>query len=113
MIKLYGVPNCKQITQTKEYFASNKIDYEFINVKKEPVPAKQLREVIRQLGHDKVINKKGLTYRKLGLKEKNLTPEEEFSYLLEEQGMIKRPLIEKEGRYWIGFDPERMKSFLK
>jgi len=112
MVKLYGVPNCQQIRKTKALFEENNIEYEFIHVKKTPLSKEQLQKVVAQLGLEKALNSKGATYRKLGLKQMDLSEEELFSWLLKEQGMIKRPLIEKDGRFWIGFDPEGILKFL-
>ncbi len=112
MIKLYGIPNWQQIRKTRAVFEANAIDYEFINLKKTPVSEDFLRDVVHQLGLDVVVNSKGATYRKLKLKEKNLNDDELFQVLLQEQGMIKRPLIEKDGRFWIGFDEPGILSFI-
>lgn len=59
---------------------------------------------MHQLSIEVVVNSKGTTYRKLGLKQKSLNEDELFEILLSEQGMIKRPLLENKGRFWIGFD---------
>lgn len=92
-----------------------KIDFEFVNVKKEPVNETQLKEITDQLGVQTITNSKGPTYRKLGLKENPPSDPELFQWLLKEQGMIKRPLIEKEGKYWIaekGYDEEAILGFI-
>ncbi len=91
----------------------NKIEYEFINFKKAPVYESFLRDVVAQLGLDVVLNSKGATYRKLGLKQMGLNEDELFHWLVKEQGMIKRPLIEKNGRFWIGFDESGILKFVK
>ena len=91
----------------------NKIQYEFINFKKTPVSDSFLRDVVAQLSLDVVLNSKGATYRKLGLKKMGLNEDELFQWLLKEQGMIKRPLIEKNGRFWIGFDEQGILKFVK
>ena len=67
---------------------------------------------MHQLGIDLVVNSKGATYRKLGLKQKNLNEDELFEVLISEQGMIKRPLIENKGRFWIGFDETGILDFI-
>jgi Spx/MgsR family transcriptional regulator len=111
MIKVFGVPSCNKIRNTKNVLDNNAIAYEFVNVKKTPVSSAQLKIIVEQLGIDKVLNKQGLTYKKLGLKEKNLSENELFDWLLKEQGMIKRPLIEKEGRYAIESDKDKIIEF--
>jgi len=113
VIKLYGVPTCQQIRKTKALFEENNISYEFVNVKKQPVSESFLRKVVDQLGLEKAVNTKGTTYRKLGLKNMDLDEEQLFQWLLKEQSMIKRPLIEKDGQFWIGFEPEGIMNFIQ
>lgn len=113
MIKLYGVPNCQKIRKTKALFEENAIEYEFVNVKKHPLTREELQAVVEQLGLENVLNSKGPTFRKLGLKGKNLSDDELFEWLLKEQGMINRPLIKKDNRYWIGFDEQGILNFVK
>ncbi len=115
MIKLYGVPSCQQIRKSKALFTEKNIDFEFINVKKQPLSASLLQEAIKQVGLQNLINKKGTTYRKLGLKEQNPDDAEMVQWLLREQAMIKRPLIEKDGKFWVGingFDAEQIMEFI-
>ncbi len=116
MVKLYGVPTCKQIRDSKTLFEEEKIEYEFINVKKRPLSLEQLKEAAKQIGLDNLVNTKGPTYRKLGLKEMNLSDDELLQWLQKEQGMIKRPLLEKDGKYWgnaKGFNRESILQFVK
>ncbi len=115
MVILFGVPTCTQIRNSKALFEENNIEYEFINVKKQPVSEKQLKEAASQVGLNELINSKGPTYRKLGLKDMNLSENEALQWLLKEQGMIKRPLIEKDGKYWgssKGFNREAILGFV-
>lgn len=65
------------------------------------------------MGIELVVNSKGTTYRKLGLKQKGLNEEELFEVLVTEQSMIKRPLLENKGRFWIGFDEASIINFVK
>ena len=116
MVKLYGVPTCKQIRDSKALFEEEKIEYDFINVKKQPLSIEQLKEAAKQVGLDNLVNSKGATYRKLGLKDMNLSDDELLQWLHKEQGMIKRPLLEKEGKFWgssKGFDREDILAFVK
>ncbi len=113
MITLYGVPQCQKIRKTKKLLEDNGIDYVFINVKKQPLTREELQKIVDQLGLQSVLNAKGPTFRKLGLKDRNLSEEELFDWLLKEQGMINRPLIQKGNAFWIGFDEQGILDFVK
>jgi len=112
LILVYGVPSCDKIKKTKSLLSSNNIDFTFVNVRQNPIARKKLEEMVSQLTLDKVLNRQGMLYRKKGLKEKNLTVDQLFEELLNEQGMIKRPLIEKQGLYLTGYDEKAIMDFV-
>ncbi len=62
---------------------------------------------------DTVFNKKGTTYRRLHLNFDQMSEKEKFDNLLNEQSMIKRPLIENNGKYHVGFDEQAIEKFIK
>ncbi len=113
MVKVYGVPSCDQIKKTKAFLEKNKIEFTFINIRKEPLDKVYLEKVINQLGLNIVLNRRGMLYRKLGLKDKNLNDQQLFKELFNEQGMIKRPLIEYKNNFHIGYDEQLILAFLK
>ncbi len=113
MVIVYGVPQCQKTRKTKALLEANGIEYEFVNVKKQPISREQLKKIVDQLGLSRVLNAKGPTYRKLGLKDQNLSEDELFEWLLKEQGMITRPLIQKGEAYWVGFDEQGILNFVK
>ena len=88
MIRLYGVPTCKKIINTKKLLDEKNLNYEFINVKKHPIPEIQLRNIVNSLGLEQVLNSKGPTFRKLGLNSTKLSNDELFKVLFQEQGFV-------------------------
>lgn len=112
MTRLYGIPNCDQIRKTKRFLQNHAVDFEFINIRKEPLSREKLKAAIRQLGPDRVINKRGATYRKLGIKDRALNDDQLFDILLNEQTLIKRPLLENEGNYLTGYDEAAIKELI-
>lgn len=113
LINVYGVPNCDKIRKTKSFLEQNIIEYTFINVRSEPLSKETLTQAVNQLGLDIVLNRKGMLYRKLGLKDKNLSDDQLFNELFNEQGMIKRPLIEKNGKYHCGYNEQAIFDSMK
>ena len=89
------------------------ISCEFINVKKEPLSLHELKDLEFKVGLDVLINKKGTTYRQLGLKDKNLSDEELLKLLEQNQSMIKRPVLVYENSVLVGYDEEAFENFLK
>jgi Spx/MgsR family transcriptional regulator len=113
MIKLYGIPNCNKIRNTVKILEETAKQYEFINVRKTPISENLLKKVVDFLGMDAIFNKKGTTYRRLDLDYESMSDKERFDTILREQSMIKRPLLEKEGKFHVGFDEQEIVKFIQ
>ena len=113
MLHIIGIPNCDKIKKTKNWMDSNEIEFEFINVKKEPLTIDELADLEFKVGIDVLVNKRGTTYRTLGLKDKELSTEEMLEVLEQNQSMIKRPILVIEDAVLVGYDEEAFKNFLK
>ena len=112
MLKVYGIKNCNKVRDTFKWLDENDIEYEFINLKKEPLSEGKLDEFVHKVGLDVLINKRGTTYRNLGLKGKDLSEDDLFDVLLENQTMIKRPVLELDDAVLIGYDEDAFDSFV-
>ena len=112
MLKVYGIKNCNKVRDTFKWLEENDIEYEFINLKKEPLSEAKLDEFVHKVGLDVLINKRGMTWRNLGLKDKNLSEDELFDVLLENQTMIKRPVLEQDDAVLVGYDEDAFDSFV-
>ena len=89
------------------------INYEFINVKKSPISKAHLGKISKEVGMELIFNMKGPTFRKMNLIYSDLAQAKKLDLLYENQGMIKRPLIEKSGKYHVGFNEEKILQFIK
>ena len=115
-MKLYGIPNCNTVKKAQDWLKSNHIDFEFHDFKKKGVTAEKLTEWFNVFGWEKVINKNGLTFKKLNKDEQSSinSVEKAISYLINNTSAIKRPIIEQnESPITIGFDEEVYKNALK
>ncbi len=86
--------------------------YTFINVKKSPIDKTHLGKITNELGMDSVFNMKSTVFRKMKLNYDDLSIEKKLDILYENQGMIKRPLLEKENKFHAGFDENKIMGFV-
>ena len=114
MLIIYGIPACNTMKKTFEFLQAKGIDYTFHNYKKEGISAPILQGFIDQIGLEKVLNKQGSTYRQLSEETKKLLSEENevFSFLLDKNSAIKRPIISDGKRIIAGFNPEELDKWL-
>lgn len=112
MLKVYGIKNCNKIRNTRKWLDERNVGYEFIDVKKTPIPAEKLADFTEKVGLDTLINRRGMKWRQLGLADKNVSEQELFDQMLEHQTMIKRPLITKGEAIMVGYDEDALESFI-
>lgn len=104
MMLLYGIKNCNSVKKARDFFDVHNILYNFIDFKKEPPSLQKIQEWVKKRGIDTVMNKKGLTYKKLELKSKDLTLQEQIELCHQYPGLIKRPVVENDRELIFGFD---------
>ena len=104
MIIMYGIKNCDTVKKARAFLDKNNAQYEFIDLRDDGVNPIQLRAWIKELGWDKVINKRSTTWRNLPDKTKENMNETLAIVVAEDQPtIIKRPVLELSDQVLIGF----------
>ena len=111
-MKLYGIPNCTTVKKARAWLAEHGLEAPFHDFKKQGVDAAWLRKVARQTGWQALLNTRGTTWRRLTDAEKATACDEAgaIAMMLAQPSVIKRPVLEVEGRYLLGFDEARYQS---
>lgn len=113
---VYGIPNCNTVKKALTWLDENGFRYEFHDFKKKGITAEKLTDWCTAFGSEKVLNKKGSTWRKLTEEEQEQTLSKAgaISILRKYTSAIKRPVIEKNGKaVLIGFDEVAYATQLK
>lgn len=106
-----GIPNCDKIRKTKAWLTDHERPFQFVDLKKTPLSREELLELSQKVGLDALINRRGTTWRKLELADKNLNEAEMLDVLLENQSMILRPVLVRGESVMIGYDEEAFVGF--
>jgi Spx/MgsR family transcriptional regulator len=109
MITLYGIPNCDSVKKARDWLTARGLDYQFHDFKKQGVPVALLPGWIAAVGLDKLINRKGPTWRKLdaAVQASVVDAASATKVILENSSVIKRPLVAwGDGAITVGFSDE-------
>lgn len=96
-ITIYGIKSCDTMKKAFKKLEALGVDYEFYDYKKQGIDADSVQRWVGTLGIDKVLNKRGTTWRKLSDEQKATADTDEnaaIELLLANTSMIKRPIIE-------------------
>jgi len=113
---VYGILNCNTVKKARTWLTDNGIAYEFHDFKKQGISADKLNEWCTIFGWEKVLNKKGTTWKKIPSDQQSLIKDQPsaVSLLMENASAIKRPVVEKDGKaILISFDEELYSNLLK
>ncbi|BAP35094.1 hypothetical protein AS4_01540 [Acinetobacter guillouiae] len=113
MLKIYGIKNCNSMKKAFDLLTELGLSYEFHDYKKQGIDAETVKQWLDHIGQDLVLNKKGTTWKKLSEQEQQLALSSEqalIQALTTHTSLIKRPVIDQNGQYVIGFDEDKIKA---
>ena len=111
IVRLYGIKNCNTVKKSIDWLNGQKINFEFMDVKKGILDEKTLSEWIENLPNgyswESLVNKSGITWRKLDDEQKKIAGTQigVFGLIIEKPSIMKRPVITNGNKVLtIGFD---------
>ena len=104
MITLYGISNCDTVRKARRWLDAQKIDYQFYDFRNQELQASLLQDWIAELGWEALINRRGMSWRKLPESERdNIDQSSAIRLMLENPTLIKRPILDTGSSRHIGF----------
>lgn len=101
---LYGLDSCDTCKKARKWLQQNDIDHEFVDYRKHPISADQLKSWAADLGWDAMINRSGTTWRGLLPNRKNPGTGAEYVLLVRENpSLVRRPITLHQGKVHLGF----------
>ena len=109
MTRIFGIPNCSTVKNARQWLAEHGIDAAFSDFKKTPPTAEDIACWLAHIPADTLLNRKGTTWRKLDAAAQAQADSTEglTALLCAQPSLIKRPVLEYEGRVYVGFKAEQ------
>ncbi len=110
MFTVYGIPNCDTIKKTLNWLRSHGVDYTFHDYKQQGIDKEKLAAWCKQAGWETILNKKSTTWRELGadVQATIKTEAKAIQLMVTHTSIIKRPVIEKNGKLLtVGFNEKQ------
>jgi arsenate reductase len=105
MIKMYGIKNCDTMKKAMAFLEAKGIAFEFIDYKKAGVAATHLPDWSARAGWQKLLNTRGLMWKKLTEEQRtNVDEAKALALMAETPSLIKRPVLDTGKTLLIGFD---------
>jgi len=111
---IYGIKNCDTMKKARAWLDKHQIEYAFHDYKSAGIDRTRLERWAKKAGWETLLNRGGMTFRKLPEKEKiSVTEPKAIALMLKQPTMIKRPVLELDGgKLLVGFKPEQYRAAL-
>ncbi|MBK1679588.1 arsenate reductase [Rhodocyclus tenuis] len=110
--RIYGIKNCDTMKKAFAWLDANGVACEFIDYKKAGVAAAHLADWAARAGWQTLLNRQGLTWKKLSEEQRADVDEARALALMAAQPtLIKRPLLDSGDALLVGFDAERYRAW--
>lgn len=96
-ITIYGIKSCSTMKKVFTKLDELGVNYDFHDYKKQGIDKDTVQRWVNELGIDKMLNKRGMTWRKLTDEQKqgaDANIDTAIDLLIENTSMIKRPIVE-------------------
>jgi arsenate reductase len=111
MLTLYGIKNCDTVKKARRWLEDHGIEYQFHDFRQDGLNKKQLSGWVEQLGWEVIVNKRSTTWRNLSDKDKELTTNSQaVKLLLANPTLIKRPVVQSNKVFLVGFKETEFKK---
>jgi Spx/MgsR family transcriptional regulator len=110
-VHLYGIKACDTMKKARDWLEGHKVAYVFHDYKTAGVSKEKLQAWTKVVGWEVLLNKAGATFKKLPDSDKEgLTAAKAQALMLAQPSMIKRPVLEIDGKILVGFKPDIYKA---
>lgn len=112
---VYGIPNCDSVKKATVWLKNKKLAFTFHNFRESGITAAKLNAWCKQVGWELLLNKKSTTWH-------GLTPEQQAAVTTQKaavqvmqthHSIIKRPVIEYNGKIIVGYNEARYEQEFK
>jgi Spx/MgsR family transcriptional regulator len=104
MLTIYGIKNCDTVKKSLKWLDKHSVNYQFIDVREQPLQKETVLNWLNELPADQLINKRSTSWRNLSDNQKTLKDNDALAELVAEQPtLFKRPLVKDNEGYHCGF----------
>ena len=112
-LTLYGIPNCETMKKARAWLEGHNLPYTFHDYHKLGIDTGTLRRWCATLGHERLVNRRGTTWRRLPEADRGALQENEaLRLMMNHPALIKRPVLDADGQLFAGFDEREWQSLL-
>ena len=110
-ITIYGIKACDTMKKARAWLDAHGVGYAFHDYKAAGIDRERLEQWAAKVGWELLLNRSGTTFRKLPDADKtDIDQEKAIGLMLAQPSMIKRPVLDIDGKLLVGFKPDAYRA---
>jgi arsenate reductase len=107
-LRVHGIPNCDTVKKARAWLGEHAVRYDWVDFRANPPSRDDLARWSQAAGWDRMLNRRGTTWRALDREQQSRVRDEAsaIALMLERPTLIKRPVIEAGDDVVVGFDAQ-------
>jgi Spx/MgsR family transcriptional regulator len=107
VVTIHGIKACDTMTKARRWLDDHGVAYAFHDYKAQGVTRGMLEAWAAAVGWQTLLNRSGMTFRKLSDADKaDIDEAKAIRLMFDQPSMIKRPVLDVDGALTVGFKPE-------
>ncbi len=112
-IILYGIKNCDTVKKARRWLEAQQIEYAFHDFRVDGLTKDMLRDIVKHVDWEILLNKRGTTWRRLSENQKQgISKQKAIALMYENPALIRRPVLNYEGEFLVGFSENKYENTL-
>jgi len=114
MTVLYGIKNCDTVKKARRWLDDHGVAYRFHDFRADGLDDRRLARWTKQVGWETLLNRRGTTWRGMPETQRKKVADETSAVIamLTHPALIKRPVLEINGKVHVGFKADEYASLL-
>ena len=110
-IILYGIKNCDTVKKARRWLEAQQIEYAFHDFRVDGLTKDMLRDIVKHVDWEILLNKRGTTWRRLyENKKQGISKQKAIALMHENPALIKRPVLYHKSAYLVGFNENKYET---
>jgi arsenate reductase len=106
-VTIYGIPNCDTMKKARAWLDGHGVAYAFHDYRASGLEPETLDKWVERLGWEVLLNKASTSFRALPERDRQgIDAARAKALMIANPTMIKRPVLDFDGRLLVGFKPE-------
>ncbi|HSH24634.1 MAG TPA: transcriptional regulator SpxA [Massilibacterium sp.] len=114
MVTLYTSPSCTSCRKARAWLEEHEIPFVERNIFSEPLTVEEVKQILRMTedGTDEIISTRSKAFQELDVNLETLPLQELYDLIIENPGLLRRPIIIDEKRLQVGYNEDEIRRFL-